>query len=175
MKQSAAFRNSPDVVFAGSLAYIGAVTLCSLSILLLCLGYPAWTHIGILFFVSLVAAVLSHRYVRRCFGSLHIGPLGVEHHSVTGEKTSFPWKRLGHIKVLPGWMWLYDKQGNKLFSYTYGLGRQHALINAIAGHTRKRKTRPVIWPALANLPAVGKPNGRNTKDAKPYAVAAPPK
>jgi hypothetical protein len=153
VKQPVAFQNSPDVTFVASLAYLGAIAILSLGILLLCLGYPEWTTIGGLFLASLSCAVLSHRYLSRCFGSLHIGPLGMEYFPVAGEKTSFRWRELAHIKVLPGWLRIYDKQGNKVLSYTYGLGKQHTLINVIARQMGKRKMRPVIWPEVVNSPA----------------------
>lgn len=153
MKQPVTFQNSPDVTFAGSLAYLGAIAIWSLSLLLLCLGYPEWMTIGGLFLASLTSAFLSHHYLSRSFGSLHIGPQGMEYFSVTGERASFRWRDLARIKVLPGWLRIYDKQGKKIFSYTYGLGKQHTLINVIARQMGNRKMRPVIWPVVVSAPA----------------------
>lgn len=153
VKQPVAFQNSPDVTFAGSLAYLGAIAICSLGILLMCLGYPEWMTIGGLFLASLISVILSHHYLSRSFGSLHIGPQGMEYFPVTGGKASFRWRELAHIKVLPGWLRIYDKQGKKIFSYTYGLGQQHALINVIAKQIGNRKIRPVIWPDVVSAPA----------------------
>lgn len=163
MKQPVTFQNSPDVTFAGSLAYLGAMAICSLGILLLCLGYPEWMTIGGLFLASLTSVILSHHYLSRSFGSLHIGPQGMEYFPVAGEKTSFRWRELGRIKVLPGWLRVYDRQGKKIFSYTYGLGRQHALINAIAKQMGNRKIRPVIWPDVVSTPAAAKKTARKSK------------
>lgn len=153
MKQPVSFQNSPDVTFAGSLAYLCAISICSLGVLLLSLGYPEWRTIGGLFLVSLTCGVLSHCYLSHSLGILHIGSRGMEYFPVTGEKTNFRWQELAHIKVLPGWLWIYNKQGEKIFSYTYGLGKQHALIKAIARQLENRKIRPVIWPDVGNAPS----------------------
>ncbi len=150
MKQPVAFQNSPDVIFAGWLAYLGAIAAWTLSILLLSLGYPEWITIGSLFLASLASAVLSRHFLSRSFGRLHIGPQGMEYFPIRGAKASFPWQELAQIKVLPGWLRIYDKQGKKIFSYTYGLGKQHALINVIAQQMGNRRLRPTIWPEVAS-------------------------
>ena len=167
VKQSVAFQNSPNVTFAGWLAYLGAIALWSLSILLLCLGHPGWITIDGLFLASLSLAVLCQRYLTHSYGSLSIGPQGMEYFSITGEKASFRWQELTQVKVLPGWLRIYDKQGKKIFSYTYSLGRQHALINVITKQIGNRKKRPVIWPDIVSVPtaALKKAIGKSKKGA----------
>lgn len=170
LKQPVFFQNSPDVTFAGSLLYLAAIAICSLGLLLLSLGYPEWRTIVGLFLVSLVCGMLSHGYLSHSFGSLHIGARGMEYYPVTGGKTDFRWQELAHIKVLPGWLRVYNKQGEKIFSYTYGLGKQHTLIKVIAGQLVNRKMRPQIWPDVVSMPA-SKVMVRKTKNSSHVKAA----
>ena len=113
------FQNSKDVTFIGWLAYLCAMAIWLLSILLLSLGHPGWVAISVLFLASLAVAIMSQKYLASSHGSLHIGPQGLEYFPVAGEKTSLPWQELAQIKVLPGWLRAYDGQGGKIFSYTF--------------------------------------------------------
>ncbi len=153
MKQPDFFQNSPDVTFAGSLLYLAAIAICSFGFLLLSLGYPEWRTIVGLFLVSLFCGILSHGYLSHSFGSLQISARGMEYYPVTGGKIDFRWQELACIKILPGWLRIYNKQGEKIFSYTYGLGKQHALIKVIARQLVNRKMRPEIWPDVVSPPA----------------------
>lgn len=168
LKQPDYFQNSPDVTFAGSLLYLAAIAICSFGFLLLSLGYPEWRTIVVLFLVSLVCGIFSHGYLSHSFGSLQISARGLEYYPVTGEKIDFRWQELAYIKVLPGWLRAYNKQGEKIFSYTYGLGKQHALIKVIARQLVNRKMRPEIWPNVAStlVPKTIARKTRNSSQAK---------
>lgn len=91
----------------------------------------------------------------------------MEYFPVTGGKTDFRWQELARIKVLPGWLRVYNKQGEKIFSYTYGLGNQHTLIKVIARQLVNRKMRPEIWPDIvsAHAPKMIVRENKNSRSA----------
>ena len=178
MKKPVTYCNSQDDRFAGSAALLVAVTFTSVSLLSLSVGYPARLGSILLLVVSFIVTGLSYTYLTHITGRLRISERGIDYLPEQGGKTSFSWKDLARIRVLPGWLSLYDREGGKVLIFTYGPGKQHTLIRLFSQFTQKCDTRPEIWPGIEPLPrserAGRKKSGAQKKKRRsgPVGVAA---
>lgn len=145
VKKSTTFQNTPNDMFPGVVFLQTAIVLWSISFMLFSMRYPGDLISALILVCSILLGYISYKYLAIGRASLKITGRGVTYVPRRGKPIYYPWRRIGCIRASIGWVWLHDKSGRKLISFSYGICKRRLLLKlfSIYGNKHPKVVSPL--------------------------------
>ncbi|GMR19564.1 MAG: hypothetical protein BMS9Abin36_0159 [Gammaproteobacteria bacterium] len=129
------FRTNFDELFGAFVLIMVMFGVIAFSTLMLISKYPDETLSYLLLGLALAVIAGIVTYLWKARGELQMTRSYVAFISAAGKRYSAKWSRIARIHPAPGWLRIYDTEGQKLCSLTYAPGEQAALMQMLRHYT----------------------------------------